>query len=62
MANYSSGEKSRARALIIGVVLLVGCVGLLCASLRHHDKFTAVFAAVIILLTILGLYSALTEN
>jgi hypothetical protein len=58
MAHYSSGEKSRARALIIGVFLLIISAYMLHASIKHHDKSSAVFALIIGLVTALGLYSA----
>jgi hypothetical protein len=58
MEQYSSGERSRARALIIGVVLVVFSVGMLYTSIRHHDKTTAGFALLIVLVAALGLYSA----
>ena len=61
MVQYSSGEKARGRALMIGVVLLIACVGALYVSIRKHDKFTAVFALFIGLVAVLGLYSATHE-
>jgi hypothetical protein len=58
MANYSSGEQSRARAMMIGVVLVVISIGVLYTSLRHHEKSTAVFALLLLFVAVLGLYSA----
>ena len=58
MADYSNSEKSRARALVIGVALLVISVGALYISLKHHDKTTAAFDVLLGVVTVLGLYSA----
>jgi hypothetical protein len=58
MDNYSNSEKSRARALMIGAVLLVIAIVALYTSIRHHDKFTAAMALVLFSVAALGLYSA----
>jgi high-affinity Fe2+/Pb2+ permease len=58
MINYSSGEKSRARGIVIGVILLVISAGMLYTSIRHHDKSTAGIALLLLLVVGLGLYSA----
>jgi hypothetical protein len=58
MVNYSSREQYRARAMMIGVVLLVISMGMLYTSIRHHDKSTAGFAVLLLFVVALGLYSA----
>ena len=58
MVNYSSGEQSRARALMIGAVLLVIAVVALYTGIRHHDKSTAGIGALLLCVVGLGLYSA----
>ena len=56
--NYSNSQKSLARALVIGVVLIIISIVGVCAGIKHHDKSTAIFALIPGLVAILGLYSA----
>ncbi len=58
MPQYSNSEKSQARAMIFGVMLVIISLAATYSGLKHHDKLTAISGLVLGGVAFLGLYSA----